>query len=145
MKFFNVVSLNISAEKGVPKKPVKRMVLIKDFGVSGDAHAGSGERQVSLLASEDIDGVNAAGAGVGYGDFAENITTKGIDLVSLTIGTQMKIGEVLLEISRIGKQCHEGCSIMRKTGSCIMPRRGVFAKVIEGGEISCENNGTYGF
>jgi MOSC domain-containing protein YiiM len=145
MRQFEIVSLNMSVLKGVPKKPIDRVVLRKDFGVDGDAHAGSGIRQVSLLASEDILATNAKGAHLGFGDFAENITTKGVDLASLPVGSLLKIGAALLEISQIGKQCHSGCAIMKQVGECIMPRRGVFAKVMEGGEITNESTGSYDF
>jgi len=145
MKHFEIISLNISVVKGVPKKPVSSVVLKKDLGVDGDAHAGSGIRQVSLLASEDILAMNDKGAHLGFGDFAENITTQGIDLASLPIGSRLEIGRAVLEISQIGKQCHSGCAIMKQVGECIMPRRGVFAKVMEGGEITNESSGSYDF
>lgn len=144
MPVFEIVSLNVSLEKGVPKSPVKRITLVKDHGVEGDAHAGPGIRQVSLLSSEDIVKFQEKGAIVKYGDFAENITTKGIDLGSLTIGSRITINDAVLEITQIGKTCHKGCAIMQKVGECIMPKRGVFARVVEGGEITNENTGSYG-
>jgi MOSC domain-containing protein YiiM len=145
MKYFQILSVNVSALKGVPKKPVERIVLEKDFGIAGDAHAGNWHRQVSLLAVEDIILMNAKSAQIGFGDFAENITTKGIDLASLTVGSHLKIGAAVLEIAQIGKECHTGCAIRRRIGDCIMPRRGVFAKVMDGGEITNESIGTYDF
>ena len=142
-KSFEILSLNISKEKGTPKTPVPRMVLIPDQGIEGDAHAGPGNRQVSLLADEDIDTMREKLDSLVPGDFAENITTRGIDLPSLPVGTRLYIGGAVLEISQIGKECHSGCAIREKTGDCVMPRRGVFAKVIEGGEITDEDTGHY--
>ena len=142
-KSFEILSLNISKEKGTPKTPVPRMVLIPDQGIEGDAHAGPGDRQVSLLADEDIDTMREKLDSLVPGDFAENITTRGIDLPSLPVGTRLYIGGAVLEISQIGKECHSGCAIREKTGDCVMPRRGVFAKVIEGGEITDEDTGSY--
>jgi len=145
MTTFEVLSVNISAEKGVPKRPVERIELRECVGVVGDAHAGNWHRQVSLLASEDIAAMNQKDAHISYGDFAENITTRGIDLGSLPIGAQLKIGDALLEITQIGKECHKGCAIMRQIGDCIMPRRGAFAKVSKGGIITNESIGMHGF
>ncbi len=145
MKRFEVVSVNVSSIKGVAKTPVERIALEKEFGVAGDAHGGNWHRQVSLLALEDIDAMNARGAQVGCGDFAENITTRGIDLASLPVGSHLQIGAAVLEITQIGKECHAGCAIKRRTGDCIMPRRGVFARVVEGGEVTNECAGSYDF
>jgi MOSC domain-containing protein YiiM len=140
---FEILSLNISKEKGMPKSPVPRLVFVVDHGIEGDAHAGMGIRQVSLLADEDIETMRAKLDTIAPGDFAENITTRGIDLASLPLGTRLTIGEVVLEISQIGKQCHSGCAIREKTGDCVMPRKGVFAVVVEGGEITDEDTGRY--
>jgi MOSC domain-containing protein YiiM len=140
---FEIVSLNISREKGTPKSPVPRIVLVAGRGIEGDAHAGPGERQVSLLADEDIDTMRGKLADLSPGDFAENITTRGVDLASLPVGTRLRIGDAVLEISRIGKECHSGCAIRERTGDCVMPKRGVFAVVIEGGEITDEDSGCY--
>jgi molybdopterin adenylyltransferase len=142
-KSFEIISLNISKEKGSPKSPVPRLVLVAGFGIEGDAHAGSGKRQVSLLADEDIDTMRANLGTLAPGDFAENITTRGIDLASLPVGTRLTIRDAVLEISQIGKECHSGCAIREKTGDCVMPRRGVFAVVVEGGEITGEDTGRY--
>ena len=142
-KSFEILSLNISKEKGTPKTPVPRLVLVADNGVESDAHAGPGNRQVSLLADEDIDTMREKLDSLVPGDFAENITTRGIDLPSLPVGTRLYIGAAVLEISQIGKECHSGCAIREKTGDCVMPRRGVFAKVVEGGEITDEDTGSY--
>lgn len=145
MPNFEIASLNSSKEKGVPKLPVRRVKLIKEHGVEGDAHAGPGLRQVSLLASEDIEAMVEKGARVKHGDFAENITTRGIDLAALPVGAGLKIGDAILEITQIGKTCHKGCAIKQKVGECIMPKRGIFARVVEGGVITNECIGTYGF
>ncbi|MCK4548628.1 MAG: MOSC domain-containing protein [Candidatus Krumholzibacteria bacterium] len=142
-KSFEILSLNISKEKGTAKSPVPRLVLVADQGIEGDAHAGPGNRQVSLLADEDIDTMRAKLDSLMPGDFAENITTRGIDLPSLPVGTRFTIGDTVLEISQIGKECHSGCAIREKTGDCVMPRRGVFARVVEGGEITDEDTGSY--
>ena len=140
---FEILSLNISGDKGMPKSPVPSLVFIADHGIEGDAHAGPGKRQVSLLADEDIAIMREKLDTISPGDFAENITTRGIDLASLPLGTRLTIGDVVLEISQIGKECHSGCAIREKTGDCVMPRRGVFAVVVEGGEITDEDTGHY--
>jgi MOSC domain-containing protein YiiM len=142
-KTFEIISLNISKEKGTVKTPVPKLVLVEDTGIEGDAHAGPGARQVSLLADEDIDTMRPSIGGLSPGDFAENITTRGVDLASLPVGTRLEIGEAVIEISQIGKDCHGGCEIRKKTGDCVMPKRGVFAVVIRGGEITSEDTGTY--
>ncbi len=143
IKSFEILSLNISKEKGTTKSPVPRLVLVEDHGIEGDAHAGPGNRQVSLLADEDIDTMRARLDSLVPGDFAENITTRGIDLASLPVGTRLMIGNAVLEISQIGKECHSGCAIREKIGDCVMPKRGVFARVVKGGEITDENTGHY--
>jgi MOSC domain-containing protein YiiM len=131
-----VVAVNISEKKGQVKKPVDRGVLVKDFGLEGDAHGGKGNRQVSLLAKESIDKMKALEIeGLCTGKFAENITTEGIALHTLGVGTMFRAGEAVLEISQIGKECHRGCEILKQVGKCIMPTEGIFARVIEGGEI----------
>lgn len=131
-----VVSVNISAEKTVRKKPVGKGCLIEERGFKGDAHAADWHRQVSLLALESIEKMRKMGLDVNPGDFAENITTSGLDLLSLPIGTRLKIGgEVLLEVSQIGKVCHTKCAIYYQAGDCIMPREGIFARVLKGGEV----------
>lgn len=132
----NVLSLNISEKKGTKKEGVKTVTLIEDFGVENDAHAGKGHRQVSLLADESIDIVRAEGLDLKSGDFGENITTKGIELYTLPVGTKLKISDAILEITQIGKSCHAGCEISKQVGECIMPKQGVFAKVIKGGIVN---------
>jgi MOSC domain-containing protein YiiM len=135
-----IVSLAISKKKGTPKKLIDHTVIRLDHGLEGDAHAGPWHRQVSLLATESIDKARKQGLDVTFGDFAENIATQGVDLVNLGIGTRLKLGAtVILEISQIGKECHNKCAIYYKAGDCIMPREGVFARVVEGGEIRCED------
>ncbi len=133
---FSILSINISEKVGTTKTPVASAVLREGHGIVGDAHAGDWHRQVSLLAEEDIQGMRGRGIEIGYGDFAENITTQGIDLGSLPVGARLTLGQALLEITQIGKECHQGCAIFRAVGDCVMPRRGVFARVIRGGEIS---------
>ncbi len=132
-----VVSINISERKGVRKKPVDKVLIEENFGISGDAHASSSwHRQISLLALESIRKMQQMGLDVGPGDFAENITTEGIDLLKLPVGTRLQIGKsVEVEVSQIGKKCHSRCSIYYQAGDCVMPREGIFVKVIQGGEI----------
>lgn len=132
-----VVSVNISETKGVRKTPVQEIVLREDYGLDGDAHASSEwHRQVSLLALESIGKMQAAGLDVSPGDFAENITTEGIDLMHLPVGTRIYVGDgVELEVTQIGKVCHERCAIYYQAGDCVMPKEGVFAQVVKGGVI----------
>lgn len=130
-----IVALSISAEKGVPKTPVPSVRLIEGFGVEGDAHAGKWHRQVSLLALESIEKMRAKGADVGPGRFAENITTQGMDVPNLRIGDRVRVGEAELEITQIGKVCHTRCAIFELVGDCVMPREGVFARVLRGGQV----------
>jgi len=131
-----IKEVSISEKKGTRKINVPKVVLKEDFGVVGDVHAGTGNRQVSLLASESIDKMKAKGLNVNAGDFAENITTEGIDLLRLKLGSKLKIGKKsVLEISQIGKVCHSRCSIYYQAGDCVMPKEGVFARVVKGGTI----------
>ncbi|MBW2514326.1 MAG: MOSC domain-containing protein [Deltaproteobacteria bacterium] len=135
-----IVSIAISKKKGTRKTTVPSVQLMEDHGIQGDAHAGPWHRQVSLLATEDIHAMQAKGIDVGFGDFAENIATSGIDLPSLPIGSRLRIGDtVVLEITQIGKECHNKCAIYYQAGDCIMPKRGIFARVITGGEISSDD------
>lgn len=131
-----VVAVNVSAAKGERKHPVEEIRLRAGHGIENDAHAGSGNREVSLLAQESIDKMVALGLKVGPGDFAENITTIGVDLACLPVGTVLEVGEAVLEITQIGKECHSRCAIYEQAGDCIMPREGVFAKVLEGGRVT---------
>lgn len=129
-------AISTSLKKGTKKQNVANAVLKKDFGVIGDAHAGAGNRQVSLLAEESIAKMRCKGLNVKAGDFGENITTQGVDLLSLKIGDRLKIGkQAVLEISQIGKDCRRPCSIYYTAGDCIMPKNGVFGKVLKGGKI----------
>jgi MOSC domain-containing protein YiiM len=131
-----IKAISISSDKGTQKTNVPEAQLRADFGIVGDAHAGMKLRQVSLLASESIDKMIAMGADVSPGNFAENITTEGIELRSLPIGTKLKAGpDAELEITQIGKECHSRCEIFEQVGDCIMPREGIFAKVKSGGPI----------
>ncbi|MCX7966180.1 MAG: MOSC domain-containing protein [Syntrophorhabdaceae bacterium] len=131
-----ILSVNISKDKGEKKTNVGRCRLIKDKGLENDAHAGFMHRQVSLLAKESMEKMKQKGIDVGYGDFAENLTTEGINLSLLPVGTKLRIGKnVVLRVSQIGKQCHMGCAIFMQVGDCIMPREGIFAEVIEDGYI----------
>jgi len=132
-----IIAVCKSEKKGTKKKDVGEGLLKADFGLVGDAHADCcTHRQVSLLAVESIDKMRALGLDVNPGDFAENLTTEEIDLISLPIGTRISVGkQIVLEITQIGKECHAGCAIYRQVGKCIMPKEGVFAKVIRGGPV----------
>jgi len=131
-----VAAVSISRTKRVKKINVPSIRLRPGHGAEGDAHAGDWARQVSLLAQESIDKMRALGLDVAPGDFAENITTIGLDLTALAVGSRLKIGpEALLELTQIGKECHAGCAIMKAVGQCVMPREGVFFKVIAGGRV----------
>ncbi|MDD2251783.1 MAG: MOSC domain-containing protein [Dehalococcoidales bacterium] len=128
----------VSPDKGTKKKDVGRAVLVKDYGIENDGHANSNtHRQVSLLSLSSIEKMKKLGLEVSSGDFAENITVSGMNVSDLPIGTRLKIGnEAVVEITQIGKECHNHCAIFSQVGTCIMPVEGVFARVIEGGEIS---------
>ena len=130
-----VKAVCISEKKGERKKPVAVVELRENHGIVGDGHAGEWHRQVSLLASESIEKMRKLGLDVDSGDFAENITTSGIDLVSLPIGARLQVGETLLEVTQIGKECHTRCAIYYQAGDCVMPTEGIFAKVISGGIV----------
>ncbi|MCX7775074.1 MAG: MOSC domain-containing protein [Rectinemataceae bacterium] len=158
---FRIVSVNVSERTGTRKHPVETARLIPGQGIEGDAHAGVLEnRQVSLLAIEEIEKASAQLAALGKegicalagaperlapGDFAENITTEGIALHLLPLGTRLQIGEVVLEVSKIGKECHAACEIRRLVGDCVMPRKGIFARVIRGGEVHRDDRCHYRF
>ncbi|MDH7483645.1 MAG: MOSC domain-containing protein [Spirochaetales bacterium] len=158
---FRIVSVNVSERTGTRKHPVDTVRLIPGHGIEGDAHAGVLEnRQVSLLAIEEIEKASAQLASLGKdgscalagalerlapGDFAENITTEGVALHLLPLGTHLHIGEVVLEVSKIGKECHAACEIRRLVGDCVMPRKGIFARVIRGGEVHRDDRCHYRF
>lgn len=125
-----------SKKKGTIKTEIREGLLIEDFGLKGDAHAGKWHRQISLLGIESINKMRDKGYQLSFGDFAENLTVEGLTLPKLPLGTKLKIGEeVLLEITQIGKECHYDCEIRRKIGDCVMPREGIFARVLKGGKV----------
>ena len=130
-----VIAVCISENKGERKTPVESVELRVEHGIVGDAHAGEWHRQVSLLAMESIQKMQRLGLDVDTGDFAENLTTEGISLVDLPIGTRLQIGEALLEVTQIGKECHTRCAIYHQAGDCVMPKEGIFARVLVGGVI----------
>ncbi|WML33866.1 MOSC domain-containing protein [Clostridium sp. OS1-26] len=131
-----VVAVNISEKKGEIKIPIEKGYFKVNHGLEGDAHAGDWHRQVSLLAQESIDKMNSLGImNLDSGKFAENITTEGLVLYELPVGTKLRIGETLMEVTQIGKECHKGCAIRSQVGDCIMPREGIFTKVLEGGFV----------
>lgn len=130
------MAVSASGRKGEKKTPVPSATLVAEHGVAGDAHAGPGHRQVSLLSSESIAKMRAKGLPVGPGDFAENVTVEGIDVAALPVGARLRVGRALVEITQIGKECHDRCAIYFQAGDCVMPREGVFARVVEGGTVS---------
>ncbi len=130
-----ILSINVSAEKGERKTPAGIARLKAGHGISGDAHAGGWHRQVSLLAMESIEKMIGKGLDVGPGAFAENLTTEGMDLPGLPVGTRLQAGAALLEVTQIGKECHDRCAIYYQAGDCVMPREGIFARVLEGGTV----------
>ena len=130
-----VLAVCTSERKGIRKRNVERAELRPDWGIVGDAHAANWHRQVSLLAWESIEKMRALGLNVNVGSFAENITTQGLSLVDLPLGTHLRLGEALVEVTQIGKACHERCAIYYQAGDCVMPREGIFVKVHEGGMV----------
>lgn len=131
-----VLSVNVSEKKGTRKNPVPVLKLKKDVGIVGDAHAGQWHRQVSLLGDESVEKVRAVIPGITPGAFAENINVEGMCLYELPVGTKLRVGSALCEVTQIGKQCHDdGCAIKRATGDCVMPREGIFVIVLEDGEV----------
>ncbi len=130
-----IAAVCVSKNKGERKTPVETVLLRENHGIVNDAHAGEWHRQVSLLALESIDKMRQLGLDVTSGDFAENITTKGIDLPALPVGTRLVVGETLLEVTQIGKECHSRCAIYHQAGDCVMPKEGIFARVLRGGLI----------
>lgn len=132
----NIIAVCTSSVKGVQKKNVGTVKLVTDWGIEGDAHAGKWHRQVSLLSHDKIEEFRARGAEVADGAFGENLVVSGIDFRALPVGTRFAVNDVLLELTQIGKECHSGCEIFKKMGDCIMPREGVFARVLNGGTIS---------
>ena len=130
-----LVAINISEKRGTEKKEIQEAELVADFGIAGDAHAGKWRRQVSLLSFEKIEDFKARGARIENGAFVENLIVSGFDFKTLPLGTRFQIGDALLEMTQIGKECHSHCEIFKRMGECIMPREGVFAVVLRGGTI----------
>ena len=136
-----IVSIAISTKKGTRKEQVNEGILVDDFGLKGDAHAGKWHRQVSFLASESIEKARVQGLDVSFGDFAENISTQGIDWKKIPVGTKVQLGNsAVVEITQIGKECHNKCAIYYQAGDCIMPKEGIFGRVLKGGTIHCEDD-----
>ena len=135
-----IVAVNISEKKGVIKHPIEKGFFKVNHGLEGDAHAGNWHRQVSLLGTESIEKMKATGIeGLCSGKFAENLTTEGIILYELPVGTKLKIGEVIMEVTQIGKECHLGCEIRQLVGDCVMPREGIFTRILIEGWIKPED------
>ena len=130
-----VIAVCISEKKGTVKHPVPHIDVRVHHGIVGDAHAGNWHRQISLLADESVDTMRALGLTLSPGAFAENILTRGIELKTLPIGTRLRVGDALLEVTQIGKECHNDCEIKKTTGKCVMPTEGIFAVVLEEGRI----------
>ncbi len=140
---FTVEAVNTSSAKGVQKHEVPEIHLRPGHGIEGDAHAGPWNRQVSLLAGEAVDTMKAKGLELAAGAFGENIVTRGVDWSRARVGETITIGEVELEITQIGKECHSHCAIYTAAGDCIMPRQGIFAKVLKGGTVHAKSSGDY--
>ena len=131
-----VLEINISDKKGIMKTPISEGNFIVDFGLEGDAHGGNWHRQISLLGNESIDKMRKDGVeDLDFGSFAENITTEGIVLYELPVGTKLQIGDTIQEVTQIGKECHSGCAIAQKVGDCVMPKEGIFTKVLKAGKV----------
>lgn len=130
-----VIAICKSEKKGTAKQMINKANLIEDFGMEGDAHAGKWHRQISLLALEKIEDFNKRGGEVNFGDFGENLVISGIELNKLPIGQRIIVGDTELEVTQIGKECHDKCEIFYRVGQCIMPTNGIFTKVIRGGTI----------
>lgn len=130
-----ILAICISEKKGTLKSEVKEAKFIEDFGIENDAHAGKWHRQVSLLSYERIDEFRKKGANVDFGAFGENLVVEGIEVEKLPVGQKIQIGDVLLEVTQIGKKCHDRCNIYYQVGDCIMPRNGIFTRVLSGGTI----------
>ena len=130
-----LVAISVSERKGTRKGNVPSARLVAGHGIEGDAHAGPWHRQVSLLAGESIEKMVQKGLDVGAGDFAENLTTSGVDLLALAVGDRLRVGEAELEVTQIGKECHSRCAIYEQAGDCVMPREGIFARVVRGGTV----------
>lgn len=135
-----IVAVCRSEKKGTVKIEIDEGLLIENFGLEKDAHSGKWHRQISLLGVESINKMKGKGFKIKHGDFAENLTIKGIVLYQLPLGTKLKVGEnVLLEVTQIGKECHQGCEIRKKIGDCVMPREGIFSRVLKSGKVKAGN------
>jgi MOSC domain-containing protein YiiM len=130
-----VLAVCTSQKKGIRKRAVEQVELRPDWGIVGDAHAADWHRQVSLLAWESIEKMRALGLNVNAGSFAENITTRGLSLVDLPVGAHLRLGQARVEVTQIGKECHDRCAIYAQAGDCVMPREGIFVRVHEGGAV----------
>lgn len=131
-----ILAVCISTERGIQKKPIAEIECVKRHGIRGDAHGEDWHRQISLLADESAERMRSTGLAIGPGDFAENVLTRGIELKTLPVGTHLRVGaDVLLEVTQIGKECHQHCAIYQAAGDCVMPREGIFAIVLEEGCI----------
>lgn len=136
MKKGYVLAVNISEKRGIKKHNIDKAYLKAHWGIEADAHSGDWHRQVSLLSLSSVEKMRALGADVSYGDFAENLTVDGIDVAALPLGTRLKIGEVEMEVTQIGKECHnKACAIKKQVGTCVMPVEGIFAKVLSSGWV----------
>jgi MOSC domain-containing protein YiiM len=142
---FKVLSVNISEEKGVQKHPVEKIDLLEDHGIEGDAHTGKWHRQVSLLAEEAVDILREKNPDIELkpGAFGENILTRGIDWTRVKVGGIVEINDVVMEVTQLGKVCHDRCAIYEQAGDCIMPRHGIFTRVLKGGAVRAEDRGDY--
>ncbi|MGL4799439.1 MAG: MOSC domain-containing protein [Cellulosilyticaceae bacterium] len=130
-----VMAVCTSIKKGTQKQGVESIHIVADHGIEGDAHAGKWHRQISLLSYEQIEAFRARGAEVDFGAFGENFVVEGFDFKTLPVGTQFSCGDVVLELTQVGKECHHRCQIFHKMGDCIMPREGVFCRVLKGGTV----------
>lgn len=139
-----VLAVCSSEKKGTLKQNIGTGHFVQAHGLEGDAHAGNWHRQVSLLSHDKVEAFRARGANVDHGAFGENLVVEGIDFRNLPVGTLLRCGDVLLEMTQIGKECHKGCAIYQQVGDCIMPREGVFARVLQGGDISVGDTMTIG-
>ena len=136
-----ILAVCTSDRRGIQKTNVSRAVFVENYGIEGDAHGGSWHRQVSLISADKIDEFRSRGANVAYGAFGENLVVEGIDFRTLPVGTLLRCGDVLLEMTQIGKECHAHCAIFHQVGDCIMPREGIFGRVLHGGEVKAESSG----
>ena len=130
-----IIAICISEKRGIQKKRIPEAEFVEDWGIKGDAHAGKWHRQVSLLSHDKIEAFRARGAEVADGAFGENLVVEGFDFTKMAVGTRFRCNDVILELTQIGKECHNGCEIFKKMGDCIMPREGVFTRVLHGGIV----------